>query len=267
MGSLGLTAQDLPRPSPAAHVEQVVGLTTITLQYSRPSVKGRKVWGELVPFDKVWRFGANEATRMRTSDDIVLGGEKVAAGYYAILATPSENGEWMIHINSDTTLRGAGSYDAAKDVAVLKAKTTKSAHTESFSLTMEDVTSNSANMLFQWDKVQIAIPITVPTDEVAAKNIQKAVDKGEDLDVVYYNAASYYFNSKQDEKLANEYIDKSMKVKETHRVHYLKGRMSESKGEMDKAVAHWKQGVALAKEAGADGWADFMQGLVDENSK
>ena len=267
MLSLGMTAQDLPRPSPAATVEQVVGLTTITLEYSRPSVKGRTVWGDLVPYDKVWRFGANEATKIRTSDDITIGGEKLAARYYAILATPSEKGEWMIHINSDTTLRGSGNYDSKKDVAVLKVKPSESAHTESLSITVEDLTANTATVLFQWEKIQIAIPVSVPTDEVAEKNIQAAIEKGEKLDQVYYSAASYYFNSKQNEAKANEYLEESLKVKENHRVYYLKGRMAESKGNMTEAVGHWKKGITLAKEDGSDSWADFMQGLVDENSE
>ena len=268
MLSISLMAQDLPRPSPNAMVEQVVGLTEISLQYSRPSVKGRTVWGDLVPYDKVWRFGANEATRIRTSTDMTFGDVVIKAGYYALLCTPSEKGDWQIHVNTDTTLRGAGDYDAEKNVATLIGQPKDNPEmTESMSITIEDLTAESGSIVFKWAQAKLKLPFTVPTDATAEKNINSAIEKGENLDQVYYTAASYYYNTKKNEGEANNYLTKSLEVKENHRVYYLRGRMAESKDNMDEAIKNWTKGVELATAAESKGWADFMQGLIDDNTK
>ncbi len=268
MISVTVVAQDLPRPSPKAKVDQVVGLTDVSLEYSRPSVKGRTIWGELVPYDKVWRFGANECTTIRIEDDLSFGDKKLAAGYYSILATPTENGEWSIFINADTTLRGSADYDAEKDACVLKVKPTENSHTESMSITIENLTSNSAAIVFRWEKIRLELPFTVNTDMNAEKNIKKAIEEGEDLDRVNYSAASYYYNTKKDEATAMKYLGKSLEVKENHRAYYLKGVMAKDKDKMDEAVENWEKAVKLAKEAEAEGWADFIAGLInDEKAK
>jgi hypothetical protein len=197
MLSLGLMAQDLPRPSPLCSVEQIVGLTTINLEYSRPSVKERTIFGDLVPYGEIWRFGANMSTKMRLSTDITLGGQAIKAGFYSVLCTPAETGDWQIHVNSDTTLRGSSGYEAEKNVATIKIKPVENRMVESMSLTIEDLSSDAANFVFQWAKVRLVIPLTVPTDATAEKNIADAIAAGEDLDEVYYTAASYYFGCKR----------------------------------------------------------------------
>ncbi|MFK8045831.1 MAG: DUF2911 domain-containing protein, partial [Crocinitomicaceae bacterium] len=109
--STALTAQELPKPSPLGKSEQKVGLTDVKVEYSRPSAKGRVIFGELVPYGKLWRFGANQCTKFTTSTDMKVAGESLPAGTYAMFATPMEDGMWKIDFNSNTKQGGTGDYD------------------------------------------------------------------------------------------------------------------------------------------------------------
>jgi hypothetical protein len=255
---LGANAQDLPKPSPLCTSTQVVGLTNIKLEYSRPSVKDRKIFGELVPFDKVWRLGANAPSMITTDTPMMFDGQKVEPGTYAIFAIPSEKEAWKIVINTDIEQWGAGNYDEAKNIATIKVKPIQNKHTESLSLTIEDLSTDGGSLVIAWSETKIVVPFTVATDEVAMKNIEKAIEKGEELDKVYYKAAGYFRDSKKDLKTAMAYVDKSISVKAAHSSYFLKARILEEQGDKKEAIKLAEKALVLAKEADAKGWADYI---------
>lgn len=256
-------AQELPQPSPLGKTEQMVGLTSMSVEYSRPSVKARTIFGELVPYDKVWRLGANACTKLTISTDAKIGGQEVKAGTYSMFATPSKDGKWKIAFNSDIEQGGTGSYDTKKDVAVYDVKSSLNTFNETLIIEFNNVTSSSCMISIKWETIRVDIPVTVDTDAIASENIEKAIATGKDLDKVYYNAASYYFSAKNDNKTALEYVTKSIKQKEVHNSLFLKARIMYANGEKKEAIKTAEKAKKMAIEADSQGWADFIGSTLE----
>ena len=153
---LGQRASNRLRPSPNASVSQTIGVTEVTLSYSRPGAKGRKVWGELVPYGQLWRTGANEATTISVSKDVLIEGQKLAAGTYALFTLPTEN-EWTVVFNKNAKLWGTRDYDAAQDALRIKVKPQPADHEEWMSFRFTDLTDSSATLVLRWEK--LAVPL------------------------------------------------------------------------------------------------------------
>lgn len=268
-GLIGGTAvaQELPKPSPAAKIEQVVGLTSISIDYSRPSTKGRTIFGELVQYDKVWRLGANACTKFTCSSEINIQGQLLEAGTYAVFAIPDANGTWKVLFNTDTEQWGAGSYDSTKDALTAVVKTKESPMTETFTIAITDITNNSANISIMWGKVEVALEIGVETEKIAENNIKAAIAKGEDLDKVYYKAASYYFNSLNNEKKALSYIHKGLNEKKGHGLYFLRAQILVKQGHKKEAIEEAGKAYDLAVESENKGWADYIKENVEEWKK
>lgn len=257
------TAQELPQPSPSAKIEQMVGLTSVTIDYSRPSVKGRTIFGELVPYDEVWRLGANACTKITTSTEIKVQDQTLEAGTYAIFAIPSGNGTWKMLFNTDTEQWGAGSYDSKKDVVTAVVKTKENTMTETFTIALTDITNNSANLTVLWDNVKVQLELSVDTEKLAEENIKAAIAKGEELDKVYYRAASYYFKSLDNEKKALSYIHKGINEKEGHALYFLRAQILKKQGHTKEAIEAAEKAHDLAIAAESKGWADYIKEHVD----
>ncbi|MGB1041216.1 MAG: DUF2911 domain-containing protein [Flavobacteriales bacterium] len=260
------TAQELPKPSPLSEVEQKVGLTTLEIEYSRPSAKGRTIFGDLVAYDKMWRLGANMATKLEISTPITIGGKEIAKGEYSMQAIPAENGDWTIIINSDAELRGLSGYKKENDVVRINAKAMVNSFTETFTMGFDKLTNNSAVITIQWEKLRIDIPFTVDTDKIAKENIASAIKKGEELEKVYSTAASYY-NDTKDYKTALMYADKSLKIKKTHQAMFTKARILKAKGDKIGAIKAGKEAMELATKAESKGWANYIKGNVEKWEK
>ncbi len=150
-----------PQPSPTATYSQKVGLTDVNITYSRPSKKGRTIYGELVPYDKLWRTGANAATKITFSDDVKIAGKDLPAGSYAIFTIPGEN-EWTVIFNKDHAQRGTGNYKESEDALRVNIKSTKIAETvETFQINIEDNKPNSAIIELLWESTLVQIPLEV----------------------------------------------------------------------------------------------------------
>src|SRR5262245_48972401 len=190
-------ALTLPRPSPNATVKQTIGVSDFTLTYSRPGVKNRTIWGDLVPYDKPWRTGANEATTLVTTDEMTFGGTKVPAGTYSLYTIPSQSGDWVVVLNSAKIQWGFTT--DLKDSAVVarvKVKPTTAESHEWLEFGFEDLTSNSANLVMHWEKLALAIPITVETNAKALASARTAIAEAKADDwSTPYQAASYTFNN------------------------------------------------------------------------
>jgi hypothetical protein len=167
---------ELPAPSPKAKVEQRVGLTDFVVEYSSPGVKGRKIWGEVVPWDKPWRSGANAATKLVASKDFKFGDKAVPAGSYSFYTVPAAKGGWQVVLNSAADIWGT-QLDASKDVARLTLKPENAPLRERLAYIFSNTTDEGTRLDLEWEKVRVSIPITVDTKTQAMANIDKTLDE------------------------------------------------------------------------------------------
>jgi len=259
------TAQQLPVPSPAATVKQVVGLTDFTVDYARPSMKGRKIFGDLVPFGEVWRTGANVATKITFNTDITFGSTPVGAGTYALFAIPNE-GSWSIILNKDTEQWGASNYREEMDVARVTVKSEKSPVTETFEIRFERVTKNSAHLVLVWEETAVRVPIEVAVDAQAEKNIQDAIAAKPNDAMVYRNAASYYFQNNIKLDVAETYMAKSVELKSDNWYsQYLYSQILSANGKKKEAIDAANMSLFIGKQASeADGKAFPYEKLITQ---
>ncbi|MDX5325361.1 MAG: DUF2911 domain-containing protein [Bacteroidota bacterium] len=213
--SLSTFAQELPQPSPSATVMQRVGLTDVTINFSRPGVKDRVIFGELVPYDQLWRTGANKATAVTFSTDVMIDGKTLPAGTYSLFTIPGKD-NWTLIFNKETELWGTNGYDEAKDALRVDAKPMTSANkVQNMMIEVDNVSSEGAHLIFAWDNVRVAVPFTVNTAAVAESNIQKAIAEDGENARVYRNAANYYFNNGMNDK-ALAMMEKSIKIDDSN---------------------------------------------------
>ncbi len=265
-----ISAQELPKLSPLSKAEHVVGLNKITLQYSRPSVRGRVIFGDLLPYGEIWRLGANENTKITCTQDIIFSGENsqvLPAGTYSIFAFPGEDMNWKIVFNSNVEQWGTGDYDETKNLVTVNIKATTNSHTETLLIDINDVTTTSASIVIAWDKLKVVIPFTVETDKTAQANIDAAIAEGKDLDKVYASAANYYFNAKQDYDKALDYVNLSIRVKQTHNNTFLKARILYAKGETKEAIKLAEEAKKMAEAAEDKRWIEYIGETLDEWKK
>jgi hypothetical protein len=174
-----------PRPSPNATVTQYVGITKITVDYSSPGVKGRKIWGELVPFGKIWRTGANEVTSITFSDPVKVNGNELPAGTYGIRTIPGEN-EWEIIFSKDTKVDDPMTYDEKKDALRIKVKPESNPFTERMAFTITDMTDNSANVNLIWEKLRVPFKVEVNTQNLTLQSARNSADWGSLMSAANY---------------------------------------------------------------------------------
>lgn len=213
-----LWAQKLPKTSPYAEVEQMVGLTDIEIEYSSPAMRNRDVWSELVPMGTLWRAGANECTQLSIDNTIFIDGEALRPGKYALFILPKEGETWEWIINTDTTLWGTSGYDESKDVIRTPAKVEwilGEAGPERLMYTIENHDNNGGEIVMRWAGVQLILPFTVETDKQALENIITALKETKYKDArVLRNSASYMVENGGDLGEALEWIETAVKIEE-----------------------------------------------------
>jgi tetratricopeptide (TPR) repeat protein len=241
------TAQDLPQPSPYAEVMQRVGLTDITIEYSRPGVKDRKIFGDLEPYNQVWRTGANSATKITLSTDAIIGGVKVKAGTYSVFTIPGES-EWKLMLNTDLGA-SENSYKEENTVANISIEGMKSDLTETLLFSFDNVKDESADLIFAWENVTWNTTIKVASKEEAVKNIESKIKEIENAYGVYNSSAKYYLNAGLDIDKALEWSKKSVEIAEKFWNVYTLSLVYEAKGDKKNALATAKKSLELSKEA------------------
>ena len=203
---------ELPQPSPKATVSQRVGLTDISIDYSSPAVNARKIWGDLVPFDKPWRTGANAATKITFSKDVKIAGKAVPAGTYSIVTHPTAKG-WTLALNKDVALfSGGGEYDAKKDHVRVPLTTAEIPHRERMTFIFSDTTSDKTRLDLEWEKLRLSLPIEADTATQVAANIKGAT---EGAWRVHANAARYLAENNGDLAQALKFADQSIAIQST----------------------------------------------------
>jgi hypothetical protein len=236
------------RPSPASFVQQRVGLTDVKMTFASPGVKDRKIWGELVPYDKIWRTGANEATTIELNHPVKLNGNEVPAGKYSFFTIPSEK-EWTIVLNK--TSDQWGNYDYKQDDDLLRFTVTpkKSSHPhERMRFVFKDVEFNTATLLLVWEN--LAVPMSVETDvaPVAHSNIKSAIKSDPDNWELYAQGAMFAANFNMFEDEALEWIDKSISLEEHYWNYYVKAQLLANTGDKDAAKGAVKKSKELAQK-------------------
>lgn len=242
-----------PTLSPASKISQQIGLTEVGLEYARPSAKGREVFGALVPYDKIWRTGANASTKITLSESAKIGGNEIEAGTYALYTIPGEN-SWTIIIHSNTKMRSlAGDvYKQADDKFRFKANPKKlGEHVETFTLQFADVTASTMNLQLTWANTLVNIPIEVMVDDkIEAQMAEFLKDPDSIPHRTYFEAAQYYLNNDKDLKVAEGWINDALeKSPKNFRYGLLKSKIQHKTGNNKAAVDTVTQANAWAVEA------------------
>jgi hypothetical protein len=284
-----------PRPSPKASVMQTIGVTDVTITYSRPGVKGRTIWGDplpeqasvkgeatlddqnvrpkgapIVPWGHAWRTGANEATQFVVTDDVLINGQKLPAGSYSLHTIPTKN-EFTIIFNSVANQWGSFGYDPAKDTLRVKVKPEWSEHSKEWlEYWIDPVNDNSAQVNISWEKLRV--PFTVQVPDVKAVTLAKAraavaAAKPDDWRTPL-QAANYVYLSedKMDTTEAAAWLEQSLKVKETYGNLYTKSRVLASQGKTKEAIATAERAIVMGKEAKSN-TADLERRLAEWKTK
>lgn len=254
----------LPQPSPRASIKQTVGVTEISVDYSRPAVKGRKVWGDLVPFGKVWRTGANTATALTLSTDAEIGGKLVKKGEYALFSIPGEK-EWTIIVNTNEGQQGSVNYKQDLDVVRLNVPATKSAeYKERFEVAIDVVSDDEAKVILRWENVQVAFPITVNTKNLAGKNMDEYIAKSGNLwyDLAKASIYSLDNNLNTDKQLA--WIDQSIALNDHFYNKMIKAKILKNQGKNAEAYT-WMLAAKQFGEKNPSGFYDAYKADVEKS--
>lgn len=253
--TLSLEAQiNTPAPSPFSKLEQKVGLTDVSVEYSRPSMRGRKIFGGLEEYGELWRTGANARTKITFSDDVKIAGQTLKAGSYSLYTKPGQQ-SWEIFFYTEAD---GGGYPEKWDESKVAAKTTVEAYQlpvdiETFTITFDDLTSKSALLGLMWERTYVGVPIEFPTDEKVSKSIE-SVMAGSPKANDYYAAAVYYASEGKDIAQADKWMDKAMKMTDEPAFWQLRQQslIKAKAGDKKAAIKAAKESLAKAKEAGND---------------
>lgn len=256
-----------PQPSPASKLEQTVGLTDVTIEYSRPSMKGRTIFGDLVPYDKVWRTGANANTKITFNTDVTFGEKAVPAGTYALYSKPNAD-SWEVMLYTDTDNWGnPQEWDDNKVAATAKVDVMKMPmDVETFTITIDDLTNSSALIGLLWEDVYVGVPISVPTDAAVMESIKTAMENNPDARA-YYNAAVYYMQEDKDVQMAKNWIDSAVEMSKDDPKFWMLRQQSlihAKAGEKETAIAAAKKSLELAKKAGNDDYVKMNEDSLKE---
>lgn len=257
-----------PQASPKSTLDQVVGLTNVEIVYSRPSAKGRDVFNNLVPFGKLWRTGANENTTISFSDDVVIDGKTLPKGKYALYSTPrADNWEIIFYTTTDNWGNPA-TWDETK--VALKA-TVKSEHLErfmeSFTIGINNLDNNSANLELSWENTLVSLKFEVPTQKTAMESINKALAGPTAGD--YFSSAQYFFQSNGDLAKALTYINKALDMSQDKPYFYyrLKSLIQAKQGDKKGAIETAKLSLAGAEAAKNQDYVKMNKDSIAEWSK
>lgn len=253
-GTLGFGQLNHPKASPFSRVEQEVGLAKIVVEYSRPTVRGRKIFGDLVPFGRIWRVGANESTKFTVDSDIQIMGNELPKGTYALYAFP-EKDEWEIVFHKNTSHWGDGrnAYNPEDDAFRAKVKPQVSdAFQENFLITFDSIDHNSLSMSWLWENTKISIPMIVDTHTQMMAGILRQI-RDNPTAQTYYEAARYLQEQEKDYPIALDYLEKAIKLGgDTYYFHRVKSLVEAALGDYHSAIKSAEKSLELSKKEEKD---------------
>ncbi len=241
----------LPQASPAASLSQAIGPATVSIEYHRPAVRNRTIWGGLVPYSEVWRTGANEATKLQFSDAVRIDGHEVPAGTYSFFAIPTAT-SWTLILNKKAAQWGAFSYAAADDQLRFEVKPSAIPEQEWLRYSIEAKTDTAAVVQLAWEKLAVEFTIEVDSEQILIARIDDAIAKAKPDDAaVYLTSAKYYYEHGLAPEKAMLWIDKSIAIKDGFQARECKARLADRLGRKAEAVAQVEKAIELASAAKA----------------
>ena len=266
--STGFSQVKTPQASPKAVISQAVGLTDVSIDYSRPSAKGRTIFGDLVPFGKLWRTGANANSVITFSDDVMIDGKTLPKGKYALYTVPKAD-MWDVIFYKDTDNWGnPENFDEAKVALKTTAKPQMlNNRLETFTIAMNNLDNNFGHLEISWEKTLVAVKVEVPTEKIAMASIDKALNGPAAAD--YYAAGTYYFQSNGDMKKALEYVDKALVMNDAKPFWQLrqKSLIQAKLGDKKGAIETAKLSLAAAEAAKNNDYVKMNKDSIAEWSK
>ena len=257
-----------PQPSPSTTLEQVVGLTEVKIEYSRPAMRGRTIMGDLVPYGSLWRTGANKNTTLSFSDPVTVGGQALAAGTYALFTRPGKS-LWEVFFYTETENWGTSQEWQSKSVAaVIEVPTQSLAEPEeSFTISINELTNTGANIHLSWENTRVTLPLEVPTDEktmASIKETMKGTPKAGDL----YQAAVYYRESGRDLQTAKKWIGKAIEMDPgKYWMFRQQALILADLNEKEAAIKAAQSSLELAEKAGNQDYVRLNTKAIEEWSK
>jgi len=250
-------AVELPRPSPGATVSQKIGTAKVTVAYHRPAVKGREVWGGLVPYGEVWRLGANDATTIELSHPGRLAGHDLAAGTYALFAIPARD-KWTILVNSEAKQWGAYFRDAKKDLFSFDVAPQPGPHQEWLEFRLAPEPSGAVRVEMAWEKLRVSFPVAFDVNGIVWAKLDEAMAAAGPKDYVdFYQAARFARETGERKEKAMGWLDEAMKRGSSFWMDELKGDLLADEGRYAEAMPHLERSIEASKKAGApDAWRD-----------
>jgi len=251
-----------PAPSPTQTVKQDFALSSVELSYSRPAMKGRTIYGDLVPFDKVWRTGANQATTLTFGEDVMIGGTKVAAGKYGLLTIPGKK-EWTIIISKQTNVTSPAAYKEDMDVVrVMAAPEKMSDKIETFTIEFANITANKCDIEIKWDNTSVTLPISADVETKVMAQIDQLMNKD---NKPYFNAAMYYMENGKDLNTALGWFDKAVEAQPSaFWIHHQRANCLAKLGKKADAKMAAEKSIELATAAKNDDYVKLNEKLLKE---
>lgn len=266
--SINASAQALkvPAPSPLQTLKQSFALSEIGIEYSRPSAKGRTVFGDLVPYGKIWRTGANASTKITFGEDVKVEGIAIKAGTYALYTIPNKD-NWEVMLYKDLKLGGnVSEYKKEEEVARFSVKTKAIADkVETFTINVADITNSSTNIEITWENTKVNFNVVADIDAAIMASIDKAINNDSKP---YYQAANYYYENGKDLKLALEWINKAVAQNpKAYWVMLLKAKIELKSKDFAAAKASAEKVISMAKEDKNDDYVKMGEALLAEAKK
>ena len=257
-----------PAPSPSSTIEQKIGLTDVSINYSRPHKRDRDIFGSLVPFNKMWRTGANKNTIITTSDILIFGKDTLKAGSYSIFTIPQKD-QWVIMFYGDTENWGTPEKMDDKQIMIKTSAKVGSLNQakQSFTISFDDIQMDGAKLSMSWDKTIVTLPFKTATKERVTASIKKVMNGPVADD--YYKAADYYLSQKSNMKTAFNYINKALALKKEKPFWYLrkKALIQAELKDYEGAIETAKLSMTAAKKANYESYVKSNQISIDEWSK
>jgi hypothetical protein len=254
----------MPAPSPTEFIRQDFGLSSVELTYSRPSLKGRNVFGTVVLYDSLWRTGANAATKIKFDDPVEILGHQVAAGSYAIYTIPHKNGEWTIVLNKGFNNSGVAGYKQSDDVFREKVKASKTSNkVETFTMQFANIKPESCDLSLMWDNVLVSVPIKANIKDKIRAQIESALSSDKKP---YWQAAQFYNEYDNNKAKALEMVNEAIQQtgKPQFFMVYYKAKIQKDMGDKKGALASAKQSMELSKEANNSDYVLLNEKLIKE---
>jgi hypothetical protein len=266
--SVSVQAQELKLPSlsPTSKLTQEFSTSSIEVSYSRPSMRGRKIFGELVAFGNVWRTGANSATKVKFGEEVTIGGQTLKAGEYALYTIPGAT-EWEIILNKGVGNWGNAGYDKADDVARFKvAPKALDKNVQTFTINISNITYSTCNIELTWEKTKVIIPVKANNEERLNASIDKSINNPT---IPYYQAANYYYETNQHLDKATIYVDKALEANpKAFWMWSLKARIAQKMGNKDAAIAAANKAMEAAKGSAFEAeYVNNMTKLINSYKK